>query len=266
MTASLYHPGRGYLYQQDARAKLVGTILATAALFFPLPLSIHGAVACLLLAISFHATGIRSTGAILRPLLVVCTSILLFSPLYERSGQAVLTIGTSVMVTAEGLERAGILCTRFISVSLLWGLMLRTTRPEMLLCALQFFRLPYRASLVISLVFRFIPYFARTYAQIREAQQLRLPAPVQRQKRGLHRHMTDMLPTLTSTLVSSVRMIPTLAMSLEHRGVGRSGKRTSYYSFTQKNEQKAGQRVRVFTDFLISIIMPVILTILSYCS
>jgi energy-coupling factor transport system permease protein len=61
----------------------------------------------------------------------------------------------------------------------------------------------------------------------------------------------DMLPTLTSALVVSLRAVPSLAMSLEHRGFGLPGKRTSYHVLeTSWN---------FFTDLFISTMIPVAL-------
>jgi energy-coupling factor transport system permease protein len=95
--------------------------------------------------------------------------------------------------------------------------------------ALQSFRLPYKASLTISLVFRSIPDIFDSFNDIIDSHKLRRGADVKAKKK-MGQQLKNLGPTLTSALVVSLRSIPTLAMSLEARGYGLKNKRTQFHS------------------------------------
>jgi energy-coupling factor transport system permease protein len=116
--------------------------------------------------------------------------------------------------------------------------------------ALRWYRLPYKASLVVTLAFTYIPFIADSFTQISESHRLRESGSLDK-KRSLFKRLRDLLPTLTSALVVALRSIPYLAMSLEQRGFGRKEKRTSYHSLDSYRH--------TFTDFVISFSIPVIL-------
>lgn len=255
MTVSLYTPGRGYLYRMDPRAKLFGGMTTTAAFFLTLPSSVLWAGTFCLLAAALGAMGGRAVWRLVRPLIFILATVAVFTPAYGRAGTPLLMVGGTLLFTQEGVEHSLILCARFAAITLTWGLLLRTTRMQDIVLALRSWKVPYRVALVITLVFRIIPFFSRTFNQVREAHMLRLPPAETQRRRGLSGRLADLMPTLSSTLITAIKMIPHLAMSLELRGLGRENPRSSYHTFP------GGWRV--FTDFSISIIMPVILTVLS---
>ncbi|AEC02532.1 energy-coupling factor transporter transmembrane component T [Parasphaerochaeta coccoides] len=254
MTVSLYAPGRGYLYRMDPRAKLFGTIMTTASFFLPLPSYVLWVGALFLFVVVVGTMGVRSFRLVVKPLLFIMGMVLLFSPIYGRTGIPLLMAGDVVVLTKEGLERTLVFCARFAGISFSWGLLLRTTPMQEIILVLRSWKVPYRAALVITLVFRFIPFFSRTFTQVREAHLLRLPPEEIRRKLSLATRLADFMPTLASTLVTALKMIPHLAMSLELRGLGRTNPRSSYH--------RLSRGWRVFTDFFISIIMPVILAVI----
>jgi energy-coupling factor transport system permease protein len=110
-------------------------------------------------------------------------------------------------------------------------LFIGTTNPDELILAFRWFRLPYAVCLVLSLALGYIPTIRTLYDQVRDAHRLRLAEEKGGgEGRGLFKRLREAIPTLTSVLILSVRRIPTLAMALECRGVGRKNLRTSFHT------------------------------------
>ena len=62
--------------------------------------------------------------------------------------------------------------------------------------------------------------------------------------------LSDVVPTVTAALVVALKSIPYLAMSLEHRGLGRNRKRTNF--------RRLYARGGLFTHFLVSVMIPTV--------
>ncbi len=95
--------------------------------------------------------------------------------------------------------------------------LLRTLRLEELVLALRWFGLPYPAALTVTITFRYIPFLAGTWHDVKDAARLRGSA-------------AGAGPVLAAVMVKAVKTIPALAMALESRGLGRPGPRTSLVS------------------------------------
>ncbi|MDY4609657.1 MAG: energy-coupling factor transporter transmembrane component T [Sphaerochaetaceae bacterium] len=255
MTTNTYIAGKGFLYRFDPRAKLL--LMVLFCVWFFLPVTLAGAW-CVVLAVV--CAGIRNIGfkqvcktfLTILPMLVF---MILFIPFNVRSGVSLWSVGSFVVVTREGLLQTLRLMSRFVGITYVCTLTLQTTPMGKVMLALRWYRLPYKASLVVSLAFRFIPFIADSFSQIRDSHRLRNPnIEDAKTKKSYRARFSDLLPTLTSALVVALRAIPHLAMSLEHRGFGLEGRRTSYHVLETT--------WRLFTDLFISTIIPVFLWVL----
>ena len=178
--------------------------------------------------------------------------MLLFSPFNVRSGQSLWSVRSLTIITVEGALQALRLACRFIGITYVCTLLFATTVMGEIMLALRFWRLPYKAALVVTLSFTYIPFIAESFSQISESHRLRESA--REERKNYAQRLKDLLPTLTSVLVVALRSIPNLAMSLEMRGLGRSERRTSYRSLDSYTH--------LFTDFVISIIIVTVLWVL----
>ncbi|MGI6438637.1 MAG: energy-coupling factor transporter transmembrane component T family protein [Sphaerochaeta sp.] len=248
MTVNTYLSNTGWLYRFDPRAKIFFLVLLLGWVFLPVTLAGMGCMLFLILFTALSNPGprfVRSTFTSILPMIIF---MVLFAPFNVRSGKGLITIRSFVLLTEEGALQALRLAIRFISITYLATLLFATTPMPEILLALQWYRLPYKASLIITLAFTYIPFIADGFAQIEESHRLReAGAHLERKRIG---RIRSLIPTLTSSLVLALRSIPTLALSLELRGYGRANKRTRYHDLSSYR--------RTFTDFLISGMIPVI--------
>jgi energy-coupling factor transport system permease protein len=123
--------------------------------------------------------------------------------------------------------------------------LLRSLRLEELVLALRWYGLPYPAALTVTITFRYIPFLAGTWHDARDAARLRGsgggPGPV-----------------LAAVMVKAVRTIPTLAMALELRGLGRSGPRTSLVALgpTRRFAYHAALAAAACSAVLLALLLP----------
>ncbi|HKL59126.1 MAG TPA: energy-coupling factor transporter transmembrane component T [Sphaerochaeta sp.] len=250
MTTNTFVAGHGFLYGTDPRAKIMAMLLICIWLFLGVTLEGLYLTVLLLVLIGSVNTGLRHTGRTFRSILPMLVFMVLFMPFNVRNGENLITIGSFTLITKEGALQAARLAGRFIGITYACTLLFATTPMTDVMLALRWYRLPYKASLVVTLAFTYIPFIADSFTQITESHRLREGGELEK-KRSVFKRLRDLLPTLTSSLVVALRSIPYLAMSLEQRGFGRSEKRTSYHSLDSYRH--------AFTDFVISLIIPVIL-------
>ncbi|HKL58253.1 MAG TPA: energy-coupling factor transporter transmembrane component T [Sphaerochaeta sp.] len=250
MTTNTFVAGHGFLYGTDPRAKIMAMLLICIWLFLGVTLEGLYLTVLLLVLIGSVNTGLRHTGRTFKSILPMLFFMVLFMPFNVRNGESLISIGSLTLITKEGALQAARLGGRFIGITYACTLLFATTPMTDVMLALRWYRLPYKASLVVTLAFTYIPFIADSFTQITESHRLRAGGEFEK-KRSVFKRLRDLLPTLTSALVVALRSIPYLAMSLEQRGFGRSEKRTSYHSL---DSYRHG-----FTDFIISLIIPVVL-------
>ncbi|NBK20598.1 MAG: energy-coupling factor transporter transmembrane protein EcfT [Spirochaetia bacterium] len=253
MTTNTFVAGHGFLYRMDPRAKIMAMLLICIWLF--LGVSLEGLYLTVLMLILLGSvnTGLRHTARTFLSILPMLVFMVLFMPFNVRTGKSLLTIGSFTLITQEGALQAARLGGRFIGITYACTLLFATTAMTEVMLALRWYRLPYKASLVVTLSFTYIPFIADSFTQITESHRLREGGALEK-KRSIFKRLRDLLPTLTSALVVALRSIPFLAMSLEQRGFGRSERRTSYHSLDSYRH--------AFTDFVISFSIPVVLWIM----
>jgi len=102
---------------------------------------------------------------------------------------------------------------------------LSTTRVEEFTAALRRLGLPFPVSFAFSLAFRFVPTFADSAYTIIQAQKSR---GLDLESGGILTRIRRHVPLLIPAVVGAVRTTDLLAMALESRGFGGSGRRTEY--------------------------------------
>ncbi|MCX7029761.1 MAG: energy-coupling factor transporter transmembrane component T [Spirochaetes bacterium] len=214
MTADFHLPGSSFLHRTDPRARLLA-LLGLSACFLvpaePLPLACL-ATACL--AVVGFALGCRQLAGLLKALAPALLFIALLTPPFVRGGTALVTLAGFPLVTTAGVRAAIVFLSRLSGIAAVFFALLRTLRLEELVLALRWFGVPFPAALAVTVTFRYIPFLAGTWHEVKDAHRLR----------GAR---TGPGPVLTAVMVKAVKTIPALAMALESRGFGRAGPRSS---------------------------------------
>jgi len=247
MTTNTYIAGKGWLYRFDPRAKLLLMLLMCVWFFLPVTLLHLALVVALVVLVGAHSTGWHHAWRTVYSISPMLVFMILFMPFNVREGVPLVSIGSFTVITKEGLEQALRLMSRFIGITYVCTLLFATTVMHEVMLTLRWYHLPYKASLVVTLAFTYIPFIADSFSQISESHRLREAEDEQKKKVG--QRLKDLVPTLTSALVVALRSIPNLAMSLEMRGFGRQERRTSYHSLDAYHH--------VCTNFLLACIIPV---------
>ena len=105
---------------------------------------------------------------------------------------------------------------------------------EEVLLALRWFGVPFKIALTMTISIQYIPGLLKAYNEIVDAHKLRIPndmkfkKEVKKERYSPLRKLKSLIPILVATMVYGVKRIPTLAMALELRGLGRKNKRTSF--------------------------------------
>lgn len=249
MTTSTYIAGRGFLYWFDARAKLLTVLVLSVMIFLPMrPIGLWVLVGVAFLS-AWQAIDFKQALQPLRTILFVLVIMVLFTPLTYRDGEFIIFIGQFPFITREALMQVNNLVARFLGITYICSLYVWTTPMADINLALRWYRLSYRAALVVTLAFRFIPFIADSFGMIQDSHALRNAEGVEG-KKGKRQRLIDVVPTVTAVLVFALKSIPYLAMTLEHRGFGSSTERT----FFRRLHAKGG----LFTHLLLSVIIPTV--------
>lgn len=221
MTADFHLPGTSFLHRTDPRARLLALVGFTACFLVPAePLPLAG-LAAICLAVVGVTLGIRQLASLLRALGPALLVIALLTPPFVRGGDVLVAVAGHPIVTMAGVRAAIVYLARLAGIAGVFFVLLRSLRLEELVLALRWYGLPYPAALTVTITFRYIPFLAGTWHDARDAARLRGsgfgPGPV-----------------LAAVMVKAVKTIPTLAMALESRGLGRSGTRTSLVALGPK--------------------------------
>ena len=193
---SLYVPGGSFIHRAPAAVKLLILLIGSAALFVVSSIPVHAAELVLIAGL-FHAARLpwRDTFRQLRTAMILLIPIFLFH----------------VFITdwVLGLETV----LRILVLLLLAVLVTLTTKPTEMIDVLEAAARPLRhigvnpskASMMLSMVIRFIPMMMREAQEILEAQRAR----------GLDRNAIALLMPL---LIKTLKMADDLSEAIEARG------------------------------------------------
>jgi energy-coupling factor transport system permease protein len=239
MKVSLFVRKDSYLHRFDPRAKFLLMIFSTVYLFVPVMQPFVPVLLASLILVLWTSLGLHEVLNPIRSIWPVLLMITLLTPPFYADDAFAITAA---------------LLLRFTSISYIYYLYFRSTQMSRIILTLRWFGLPYQGALVITIAIRFIPYLAETFHQIRDAHKLR-SGGLEQQLRPWKK-VQSLIPVLTSVMIYSIKGIPMLSMSLEHRGLGAlsaSGakvERTAYKSL--RNDTV------LFTHLAVSVMIAVI--------
>lgn len=167
---------------------------------------------------------------------VIMTAVLigLIQLLFNREGIPVLDV-FGLDITLSGITKAIFISTRFLSFILLGYLFVITTEPNSFVYALMRIGLPYRFGFSLITAIRLIPIFTNEAHNIYHAQITR---GVKYQFIPLKRFIENIFQFLKVLLISTIKKVDGLVLSMEGRSFGvkpeRTFIRTANYSFVDK--------------------------------
>ena len=122
-------------------------------------------------------------------------------------------------VWVEGVARGLMFVLRILAMEVAAIAVLQTTHPSDLFAALARLRVPYVLNLMIALTLQLVPVLQREVGLVLAAQRAR-------GMRGSG--LSALVPSFVPVFASTVERVQQLAISLESRGFGATGPRTSY--------------------------------------
>lgn len=231
MITSTYIQGNSILHKADPRIKTI--LLLSIVIFFFLPLSIP---AILVIFMALTGIGIYTLGLsrLLQPLkmiLPIIIFVIVLTPPFYKGGEILLMVKSIIVLTSEGLIHTVRLLLRFTGITISFYIFFSTTSIDNFILTLEWFKLPYKAALVVTIALRYIPSIIIIYNNIRDAHSLRLST----KKILFWKKLNNIFPTLVSVLIHSIKSIPSLSMALELRGIGMTSER-SQFNYIKSNK------------------------------
>jgi energy-coupling factor transporter transmembrane protein EcfT len=138
-----------------------------------------------------------------------------------RDGAILFRVG--VPITAEGLLAGAQMTLRFLVILTASFLFALVTDPDRLAHTLIRFGVPYRHGYALILALRFVPFFRRELAVVREAQHLRGIRPSVRSLAGVRQAVRY---TFVPVIVAALTRVDSIAMSMKGRAFGLHARRT----------------------------------------
>lgn len=226
MLADAYRPSNGYLHGTDPRAKTILVASVAVLSVLPIELAAMAALAVTVLLLVLIALGPGETLRPIRAALPLLLLLCLLTPPFYPQGRALVTVGSTRLVTDRGIAETVRLLCRLLTLTVGFYAYFRSTSLGLLLETGRWFGLPYSACLVVGVAARLVPSTAALYTGVLEAHSLRRPSGGRR-RRGPAAEVRRLAPAVAAVLVHSVKSIPVLSMALETRGVGRANRRST---------------------------------------
>lgn len=196
---------KSFLYQIDPRLKLILLLIYTAAFFCPISAIRYGLLLIPVLIAGFMTCGWKQFLGVFKLILPI------------------LILTAAVTPFFSGIHETIRIMIRFMGITALFYLYFKTTDSDEFIQSLRFFGTPYRIALIISISTSYIPLLLDTYHDAEAAHKLRYTESCPAVNRlNFVARFRSILPVLASVLIQAVKNIPTLAMALEIRGVGKA--------------------------------------------
>ena len=149
-------------YSFDPRGKIIFTLLMCILPFFPLTWYAQSALTLFVLVLSLTQIEVKNTMRNIKVILPIMVLMTLLMPLQGRGGEVLWSIKGKAIITMGSLLSWEKIINRFLLLSLMFSLLIETTKSSDILLSLRFFRLPYSVALVLSLSLRLIPTISDT--------------------------------------------------------------------------------------------------------
>lgn len=214
-------PGNSVIHRINPIAKLVWVIG-----YIVLAFSTQNII--LLAAMAVFAFILGPIAGVLKPLLKgmiilipIGSSLLalqIIAPAVERPWTQVGEIGP-LALWGDGLYYGFVLLLRIVASLILALVMVMTTHPSDLFTSLAKLKMPYLLNFMLAMTLQLIPVFQREFGIIMSAQK----------SRGMKgTGFAAVLPSFVPVFVGAIERVQQLSISLESRGFGSDGAKTSY--------------------------------------
>jgi energy-coupling factor transport system permease protein len=213
-------PGNSFFHRLHPIPKLIwsiGAIVLAFATRNPLVLGVVFVAGLLLFIVSGTWSGYRRFMAILFP---ISLSLMVFQSLAPALPPPWIRIGSIGPFTIynEGVYSGLSILARAWAASNLAILMVMTTHPSDLFAALQAIGMPYELNFILMASLQLIPIVQREFRIVVSAQR----------SRAMRAHgFAALLPSMVPVFAGTIERVQQLSMSLESRGFGSKGVKTS---------------------------------------
>ncbi|MDC7225609.1 MAG: energy-coupling factor transporter transmembrane component T [Spirochaetales bacterium] len=226
MITETFVRGRGPLYSFDPRPKFILLVYLVVLFLSVSSALIAGILVLAVLLLIWGSLGFKKSWIPVKSILPILILTAVLTPPFNTEGSVLLNLGEHTILTDGGVRLTLVLILRFTGITSVFYLFFSTTRTESFILALRSLGLPYRAALTVTISLRYIPDMFNTYHRITDAHKLRT-AGTGRENGGFRHRLGSLFPVLISILIHAVKTIPSLAMALDSKGLGRANPRTS---------------------------------------
>lgn len=230
ITLGQYYPGESCIHRLDPRTKIIATLVYVAAIFV-VPDFIGFAIAFLVLAavIAVSRVPLKFLLRGLKPVFFIIALTFLLN-LFMIPGDVIVSWGF-LSITEQGLRTAVFMGIRLVLLIIGASMLTLTTKPinltdgiECLLKPFEKIGLPaHDLAMMMTIALRFIPTLLEETDKIMKAQQAR---GADFETGNIIRRAMSLIPILVPLFISAFRIAQDLAMAMESRCYGGSGKRT----------------------------------------
>ena len=230
ITLGQYYPGSSWVHRLDPRTKIIATLVYVAAIFV-VPDFIGFAIAFLALAAVIVISGVPLKFLLrgLKPVFFIIALTFILN-LFMIPGDVLVKWGF-LTITEQGLHTAVFMGIRLVLLIIGSSMLTLTTKPinltdgiESLLKPFEKVGLPaHELAMMMTIALRFIPTLLEETDKIMKAQQAR---GADFETGNIIRRAMSLIPILVPLFISAVRIAQDLAMAMESRCYGGSGKRT----------------------------------------
>jgi len=176
-------------------------------------------VMVLLIIVARTLKGFLNTLVIVIPIITALMVFQIFAPALPKVEKEFTLQISGLMLKGyqEGLYHGLVLSGRILAIVAAGGLLITTSHPADIMTSLRRLKFPYIAGFIIITSLQYIPILQKEFITIVEAQQ----------SRGFKtRGFKALIPTLIPLFLISLQRVKQLALTLESRGFGSSGKKT----------------------------------------
>ena len=230
ITLGQYYPGSSWVHRLDPRTKIIATLVYVAAIFV-VPDFIGFAIAFLALAAVIVISGVPLKFLLrgLKPVFFIIALTFILN-LFMIPGDVLVKWGF-LTITEQGLHTAVFMGIRLVLLIIGASMLTLTTKPinltdgiESLLKPFERVGLPaHDLAMMMTIALRFIPTLLEETDKIMKAQQAR---GADFETGNIIRRAMSLIPILVPLFISAFRIAQDLAMAMESRCYGGSGKRT----------------------------------------
>ena len=230
ITLGQYYPGSSWVHRLDPRTKIIATLVYVAAIFV-VPDFIGFAIAFLALAAVIVISGVPLKFLLrgLKPVFFIIALTFILN-LFMIPGDVLVKWGF-LTITEQGLHTAVFMGIRLVLLIIGASMLTLTTKPinltdgiESLLKPFERVGLPaHDLAMMMTIALRFNPTLLEETDKIMKAQQAR---GADFETGNIIRRAMSLIPILVPLFISAFRIAQDLAMAMESRCYGGSGKRT----------------------------------------